>query len=1576
MSLLYFFQNKLLFTNNKAATNSSCCCFHCPPCDFRCGCYTPSISYQQLWDNVQEYVDLIELSCSNGLGELAPRVPINCGQWKPKFTQGPGGPADLIPTNLRSSCCNKICYDIYEYVASFCNLSITTLQMVSPSELDQRCSNTIPLLPTRIPDSFPGNNPESKYYLWALDTSKKISDPIKDISLSKDLLPRDFFSYFLPSVVDFAKLKNLNFDNVNQPSGIVGVEAGIVEQLLKSGSYPPYSGVEYYTDLETCRNCYGALYKLGTPDSFGRQSTVEMSGTLLNANSGDQIANLNLLLQTSETLPISECIAAKFSGDPITPYGILTNELSNSQSFINSSVDIENGYVSFDISYLYEITWDDINTEDPAPEWIPFTNKWKAWKGNISSEFWSISGYSGNITRYDNYKIPELLSINSSGLVFNPINTGVTLTSQWSDWYGSGVLIGNNDCDFEDQPFPFDKLGTVNRLQPTITISSTGTGSGCSFTPTLEQQNDPNGSPYWTITEVTINGSGSGYTNNEILKVTIATGDVEEVPATLRLLTTLPQTVQPQISGIVNANSSSPAILSVSTEEYQNNPKRWRVNNISVTNQGAGYSDGVYTIDFEPYNGSTEVSSATAIAVTERIKPQFSATIVANISEPSLNATVDAPCSSPAILGLIYTKYQTNPDRYRISNINLIDNGAGYDDGVYEVVFSALYGTTIATPASVIATTRRSSPSYEYNLITTTGLGASIASTLSLNTITNNLGQKAWNFDNIQCGDAFPFTILDAGYGYSSGDYIEISIENSVIDPNFGGNTITQYETNKWRLSLQVDEETGSIISINNNETFTTEAFYISTGEIDVVKIVPVLNSPDCGHSYPNDNEILYGGSYYKQGSGADLTVDSSLVKNSNGQKTWTFTFGVCGYGISGEGGGTGYTDDDYIEIILESNAVKDTLFDSQIYNPSNSIYGPVIVQETEPRKLRIQLATFEGSIYGFFPAIDPGDPTYIFSREWITPAYYKGTGKIERVIETSSLLTGQSCVHNYPNDNAELFGGSYYKEIAGGVPTGVAIDQCTNPLIPYIPQGETSIIFGCEQFMGPWNIEDENEEFTSCPAGWTEISEPDSPIKYCYKYEYKTLDLENPDSNCGCPEYSSTNPYFGKWPTRGGESYLSAYIENPLRSGPLEGPAPGSIEVPINSALLKDDEVLCTLICRINKYYHPVPATVRAISGPCITNIEADIWHPGPCGINTILETETSMNTPWENTSGSDGRINGTTFSSQLADLSEDLVDRYLLISNGSKYLKYKVIEYLTNKSLKIESIFGGDPLVNQNEDRQYYIGGTVFDDLIYNTYTKSWIMYYEYLPTVGGWFEKTGQPEDAPYGTVENFCPCCVNTNLGLIVTKHEGCEPFTISKNYDIPLSQWEIDIQHCYNSAHIGSSGIFFPFVSGVALYPEGGNSIPVFYRTCNVYRENCRNPTYGSLPPDVIVDYAEGNTCISSTANREAGGIVDYYYDTNYVLESGNIKCDNYRYYYTYPYGQNEWPVWSLCPDYDYASPFLIPLDPSYAPAPDEMDGMIPLAHIDIALGGEYTLNRAVLSNYPECSGFWQQLPKN
>ena len=76
---------------------------------------------------------------------------------------------------------------------------------------------------------------------------------------------------------------------------------------------------------------------------------------------------------------------------------------------------------------------------------------------------------------------------------------------------------------------------------------------------------------------------------------------------------------------------------------------------------------------------------------------------------------------------------------------------------------------------------------------------------------------------------------------------------------------------------------------------------------------------------------------------------------------------------------------------------------------------------------------------------------------------------------------------------------------------------------------------------------------------------------------------------------------------------------------------------------------------------------------------------------------------------SGTDGRINSTTFSAATASFPNDgsLINQYVSIFNGTSYPTYIITAWISSTSLTIAAISGGTALANQTVDRQYYIGG-----------------------------------------------------------------------------------------------------------------------------------------------------------------------------------------------------------------------------------------------------------------------------
>jgi hypothetical protein len=77
--------------------------------------------------------------------------------------------------------------------------------------------------------------------------------------------------------------------------------------------------------------------------------------------------------------------------------------------------------------------------------------------------------------------------------------------------------------------------------------------------------------------------------------------------------------------------------------------------------------------------------------------------------------------------------------------------------------------------------------------------------------------------------------------------------------------------------------------------------------------------------------------------------------------------------------------------------------------------------------------------------------------------------------------------------------------------------------------------------------------------------------------------------------------------------------------------------------------------------------------------------------------------------TSGTDGRITSTTFSSATASFPNDgsLIGQYLSIFNGTIYAVYNITAWVSSTSLTIAALSGGTALANQAVDRQFFIGG-----------------------------------------------------------------------------------------------------------------------------------------------------------------------------------------------------------------------------------------------------------------------------
>lgn len=614
MSPLYLFNNKLLVRNNKLAHSIDCCCVLCKI--DKCGCYEHQYrgSYTKLWQDIQDWI--------NNEGHICNNVPVNCGQWKPKFING-------VP---QRDCCSKACYDIWDTILLHVGYDQNTIDITTPNQFDSICGEII-VRPTVFPTD--NTNPDKtlfdnisyndRYFVTSINTKNKIG------KLGDECLPDTPDNTFSSPInegwapVDFITLQG--GDKL-----AADIDSNALE-LFKTGSCLPHEKIAFYDNAEECRNCYGALYKLGTFDLFGRTvpNTDFMTGVLINANDGNIQTDTDFSISTKEKLTPVECISKKFSGGDVDPYGILTNQLKYSIPLINTeSSDLANNqlsYFTFDLKYEYEITWDD--PEDESATWTPFTNKWVGKYGPQSSNSPALY-FEDDENNYYQSDIIGPLGGSISSLDFDPETISTTMSIKWNN---PGVLIGENTCGFSENPLMH------SRLPPTLSVTSNSGGTGCSFTPVLLQLSEPNGKPYWTIQSVSIGGTGSGYVNDEALQINIANEDIEEDSGSLQLKVSATNPY-PEVGAEVDFSPISPAVLGLSYTKYQNDPVRWHISNISITDPGDGYDDGVYDIIFSPNTNTIQETASFGKAVTERIVPAFSVNLVTSTGS---NADINLP---------------------------------------------------------------------------------------------------------------------------------------------------------------------------------------------------------------------------------------------------------------------------------------------------------------------------------------------------------------------------------------------------------------------------------------------------------------------------------------------------------------------------------------------------------------------------------------------------------------------------------------------------------------------------------------------------------------------------------------------------------------------------------------------------------------------------------------------------------------------------------------------------------------------------------------------------------------------
>ena len=280
-------------------------------------------------------------------------------------------------------------------------------------------------------------------------------------------------------------------------------------------------------------------------------------------------------------------------------------------------------------------------------------------------------------------ELPDTVTVTFNG--FTDQTPGPDLISLgFSSCFGGGasarVTAPGGDPDTDKGPVSavtltnggsgYAKLG---RVEPTLTVSG-GSGTGATFTPTLESEDDACGVPFWALKSVAFKG-GIGYVDGEPLTITAAEGDTEAQAAVAVVRTAR---TQPTLTASVDGGSG--AVLAVSTSANYGTPETWGVSGVSVTSGGTGYKDGA-AVTFSGGADLVAVESAQAVVRTGREEPIVGVGITGTGSGADFSTTITETLD-----------YSTSPARpaWTVSGVTITDGGSGYS--VYDMLTASTNG--------------------------------------------------------------------------------------------------------------------------------------------------------------------------------------------------------------------------------------------------------------------------------------------------------------------------------------------------------------------------------------------------------------------------------------------------------------------------------------------------------------------------------------------------------------------------------------------------------------------------------------------------------------------------------------------------------------------------------------------------------------------------------------------------------------------------------------------------------------------------------------------------------------------
>ena len=288
------------------------------------------------------------------------------------------------------------------------------------------------------------------------------------------------------------------------------------------------------------------------------------------------------------------------------------------------------------------------------------------------------SGYAREIIHHEEPNIEvQIKTKTGSGADITAVLTKVGDDPETRYWYISGLTVNDGGSGY----LPSDTLSlactdcpegqgptfasfVLQRDEPEITADVAG-GSGADLSVNLMQETDYDGADIWRVLTVTVNDGGDGYTNGASVDFSIAKNDVEVFKAKATILN---QTVEPTLTLDGNATAE------ITLASNGGTPETWRIDEVEVTDGGTGYQDGE-SLQALLSEGDQDTSPASLTARTVLVEPTVAVSV---IYTSGLGAQLTATLATQ-------TDYYGRTT-WTVSEINVVDGGAGYSEWDYVIV--------------------------------------------------------------------------------------------------------------------------------------------------------------------------------------------------------------------------------------------------------------------------------------------------------------------------------------------------------------------------------------------------------------------------------------------------------------------------------------------------------------------------------------------------------------------------------------------------------------------------------------------------------------------------------------------------------------------------------------------------------------------------------------------------------------------------------------------------------------------------------------------------------------------------